>query len=90
MVSDENMFENNDGSPISRSEMPFKMHKLYFSRKKYLKNIVATLPSIFRPALLPETHIFCYLAWFNTRKLKFDRDDKQVKANQGSSFDQTW
>ena len=50
VVSDENMFENYDGSPISRGEMPFKMHKIIFFQRKKLKISLPTLPNIFRPA----------------------------------------
>ena len=48
---------------ILKGEMPFKMHKIiFFSRIFFFLNMwVPTLPKI--SDLLPETHLFFYLAW---------------------------
>ena len=64
--------------------MPFKMHKINFSRKKIIKKYVC-LPYLKFSDLLPETHIFFHLALEENPKLngtlKFN-DTFQISRKQ--------
>ena len=61
--------------------MPLEMHKIIFLVKK--KYVCLPYPNIFRP--LPETHLFFYLALFNTIstsyfQLIWERSDSVVEC----------